>query len=78
MHEISSWINERACEFDEEILRQISLELKAIKLVQGKCLVCDHNRVADSSFENILKIMEKNNISLKIRNEFLQLFGICV
>ena len=76
-HEISNWVWENSSKIDKELLTQISLELRDIKLTDGECLVCRHKKIADNCTENILKILEKNN-QQEIKSEFEKLFLICV
>lgn len=74
MHEISSWLWENSGSIDPELSRQISLELRDIKLREGECLVCKHNKVAEDCIDNILKILGKNKNNLEIKEEFEKLF----
>lgn len=73
-HEINSWINEKWNEINEDVRVKINEELKTIKLVQGKCIVCNNSLVSQGTAENILSVLEENNISEKIREEFKKLF----
>ena len=50
--------------------------MRAIKLKEGECLVCGNKRVADGCFENIIKILEKNESSKEINKEFMRMFGM--
>jgi hypothetical protein len=72
--EIGSWINEKWTGLDEEVKKQINEELKAIRLRQGRCIVCDNSLVSDGTTGKILEILEENNISSKIRKEFKRFF----
>jgi|SRR3989344_2552451 len=75
-HEINSWVNENWSVIDEETKKQIREELKAIKLKQGKCLVCNNFVVSEGAMEKILEILEENNISSKIKDEFRKSFFV--
>jgi len=75
MHEMSSWIFENSGRIDEETIKQISLELRAIRLAEGECIVCNSKKVANGCFENIVKILEKYKSSKEVINEFIKMFG---
>jgi len=75
MHEMSSWIFENSGSMDEETIKQMSLELRAIRLAEGECIVCNSKKVANGCFENILKILEKTKADKKVINEFVNMFG---
>ncbi len=75
-HEITSWMNEKWKELDEEVRREIIEELKTIKLRIGECIVCKNNLVSVDTPEKILRIMEENNIPNKTRKEFEKFFLI--
>ena len=73
-HEITSWMNEKWKELHEEARKQIIDELKSVKLRNGKCIVCDNTLVSDRTTEKILKILEENKISDKLKKEFENYF----
>jgi hypothetical protein len=75
MHEMSSWIFENASRIDEETIKQISFELRAIRLAEGECIVCNSKKVANGCFENIVKILEKYKSDKEVINEFIKMFG---
>lgn len=75
VHEINSWIADKRGAIDPDATQQIREELKDVKLASGSCLVCNHDKVSANTFENILKIFEKNKIESVIVNEFKKLFG---
>jgi hypothetical protein len=62
---------------DNETIKQIALELRAIKLQEGQCLVCGHSRVSEGCIDNIIKILEKNKANSEVSREFIRLFGAC-
>jgi len=69
---------ENSVRINPELLKEISLELRAIKLKDGECLACKHNKIADNCIENILKILEKNKDNPEAKKEFEKLFTACV
>ena len=73
-NEVNNWINEKWAEIDEETKKQIREELKTIKLISGKCIVCNNNLIADNTSERILKILEENNTSNELKKEFSRFF----
>lgn len=73
-HEINSWILDNRSEINPEITRQIALELKAIKLSQGKCIVCNNDFVSMGVIEGIFKVLEKNKAPDNVKKEFKKLF----
>ena len=74
-HEITSWLNERVNELNSRAKEKILEELKAIRLANGECIVCNKNQTADNSFINILKILEKTKTEKIIIHEFARMFG---
>ena len=76
IHEISSWFWEKTSQLDPEILKQVSFELKAVKLRDGECLVCSNKKISEGCIENIIKILEKNKASQEVTEEFVRLFAI--
>lgn len=73
-HEINSWINDRWNEINENTRVKITEELKTIKLVQGKCIVCNNSLISQGTAENILSVLEENKVSKETINEFKKLF----
>ncbi len=73
-HEINSWINEKWNEINENTRVKITEELKTIKLVQGKCIVCNNSLISQGTSENILSVLEENKVSKETINEFKKLF----
>ena len=73
-HEINSWINEKWNEINESTRVKITEELKTIKLVQGKCIVCNNSLISQGTSENILSVLEENKVSKETINEFKKLF----
>ncbi len=73
-NEVNSWVSEKWKGLDEETKKQIREELKTIKLISGKCIVCSNNLVATKTSENILKILEENKTSEKLKKEFRKFF----
>jgi hypothetical protein len=76
MHEISSWLWENSSRISPELMSQISIELRAIRLKGGECLVCGNNKVAEDCIENILRILGKNKNNLEVKEEFERLFAM--
>lgn len=74
-HEINSWLNEKNSEIAIEASQQISQELRAIKLAEGECIVCNKKVVSDGCFENIIRVMNKHKVSPEIVEEFKKFFG---
>ena len=73
-YEINNWINERWKEINDKAKKEIIQELKAIKLKPGECIVCKNNLVSNDTPLKILKILEDNKISPKIKEEFKKYF----
>ena len=69
-HEINSWVADNWQLLNEETKKQIREEIKTIKLKPGSCIVCNHNSIADSTSENILKILSGNKVPEKLQQEF--------
>lgn len=74
-HEITSWMTENAGKLNQELIQNIYLELRDIKLDEGKCIVCKHNKISSDSFIKILKLLEKKNTEKSIIEEFIKMFG---
>ena len=74
-NEINSWINDKKAELNPEITQKIREELKAIKLTQGECVVCNNSLISHETFNNIFKILDKYKASEKIVKEFTNFFG---
>jgi hypothetical protein len=75
-HEIASWLSENSHKINEEVMMQVNLELRAIRLKEGECIVCGRRMISDSCFPNILKIFEKYKINGDIKKEFERFFGM--
>ncbi len=73
-HEIGSWISDKVGELDLEAIQKINQELRAIKIKQGKCIVCNGNFVSENTIENVIKILEEQKVSNKVQEEFKNLF----
>jgi len=76
VNEIASWVFENQLNLDQNTIKQVREELKDIKLKEGKCLVCNHNRVAEGCFERILLILEKSKTSSDVTEEFKKFCGL--
>lgn len=74
-HEINAWIIDKRAELDPEITQKIREELKSVKLTQGECVVCSNSLISHETFNNILKILDKNKVSEEIVKEFKNFFG---
>ena len=74
-HEITSWVNERVNDLNSKAKEKIREELKAIKLISGECIVCKKTQLADDSFFNILRILEKTRAEKNIMREFAGMFS---
>jgi len=75
VHEISNWVVDKRGEIDPEASQQIREELKDIKLTSGECIVCNNKLVSENTFDNIIKIFQKQNIKQEIKEEFKKLFS---
>lgn len=73
-NEVNSWVSEKWAELDEETKKQIREELKDIKLMNGNCIVCSNSLIAESTSENIFKILEQNKTPEKLKKEFKRFF----
>jgi len=74
-YEINNWVFENASRLKTEITQQIREELKAIRLREGECIVCNEKKISADCFENIIKIFEKYKVQEEIKNEFMKSFG---
>lgn len=75
MHEITSWLTEKAGSLSQELVKTIYLELRDIKLEQGQCIVCKNDKISADCIINLLKVLEKYRASANLRNEFIEMFG---
>lgn len=75
VHEVTSWLTEKAGVLSQPIIRDIYLELRDIKLEQGKCIVCKNEKISSDCFNRLLKILEKNDTPKQIVKEFSKMFG---
>jgi|WetSurMetagenome_2_1015567.scaffolds.fasta_scaffold211161_3 hypothetical protein len=73
---MGSWFYEKSLQLEPEVLKEIAIELRAIRLREGECLVCGNARVAEGCFESIAKILTKSKASPDIASEFIRLFGM--
>lgn len=73
-NEITSWVNEKWAELDEKTKKQVREELTTVRLVNGKCIVCNNTLISENTAQNILKILEQNNVDEKIKKEFGKFF----
>lgn len=78
VHEIASWALDNQLKLEPETIKQIREELKDIKLKEGECLVCNHNKVADSISEKILSVLETSKTNKAVVSEFKNLFGLSI
>lgn len=75
-HEIQGWMNEKWKELHEEARKQILEELRAIRLREGNCIVCNNSIVSADTIERIMIILNQNNVSEKTKKEFQKLFCV--
>jgi len=78
VHEMNNWLADKRGEIDLDASQKVSEELKDIKLRTGECVVCNHNLISDSTFENILKVFDKHKVNSGVIGEFKKLFGFVV
>lgn len=75
IHEVDNWIADKRGAIEQEVAQKVREELKTIRLIQGECVVCNHNLISGETIENIIKIFEKKKIDQKTLEEFKRLFG---
>ncbi|MEK6820216.1 MAG: hypothetical protein AABX71_00715 [Nanoarchaeota archaeon] len=75
-HEVTSWMNDKWRELDEEVRKAMIEELKTIKLRNGECVVCRNNLVSVDTSERILKILEESNVPNRTKGEYRKFFCI--
>ncbi len=73
-HEINSWIEENWKFLDEETKKLIHEELKAIRLKDGKCIVCSSSLVASETSLRILDILKEKKIQEDVVEQFKKFF----
>ena len=72
---MNNWVFEKSYFLPEEATKQIREELKSIRLKEGNCIVCNSNFVASDTFENGIKILEKNKAQVALIQEFMKDFA---
>ncbi len=78
VNEISNWVFENQLQIEPETIKQIREELQDIRLQEGECLVCNHNKVSEGCFEKVLNILEKYKSDQEIIENFKKFSGMLV
>lgn len=73
-YEINSWLNENINNVNPESMKEINQELRAIKLTEGQCIVCNHKMISDDICHRILRILEESRLNGKTVEDFRKFF----
>ena len=73
-HEILAWLGDKQDKIHRKLVPEVLSELRSIKIVPGKCIVCNHNQVSENSSKNILKILEHHKSPEEVTQEFKRFF----
>lgn len=74
-HELNEWINEKSPVIKPELSREIREEMRDMELKEGRCIVCNKEKVSAGWFERICKVINKHRIEDEFKCEFKVMFG---
>lgn len=74
-HELSEWVNEKSSALKPEISKEIREELRDMELKDGKCIVCNKEKISAGWFERICKVLNKHRLDDSFKSEFRKMFG---
>lgn len=74
-HELNEWINEKSLSIKPSLSKEIREEIRDMELKDGKCIVCNKDKVSAGWFERILKVLNKQKANEDFKCEFKIMFG---